>query len=104
SGSYWLPVECRGVAAGEWLQVAQRQDARLRIVEQPSDPRAVLPALAGPVQRIAAEAVDVLHGYGSSFTDRPVAADRSIASISLWRRTARSKSTSKGPPPRRAPV
>src|SRR5262245_48719748 len=97
-----LPVERRRLAAREGLQVAQRQDARLRIVEQPGDPRPVFPALAGPVQRIAAEAVDVFHGYGSSFTDRPIAADRSIASISLWRLTARSKSTSKGPPPRRA--
>ena len=37
-----------------------------------------------------------------TLTDRPVAEDRSIASISVWRCTARSKSTSKDAPPRRA--
>src|SRR5262245_50436805 len=40
----------------------------------------------------------------TSATDRPDAADRSIASISVWRRTARSKPTSNDPPPRSAPA
>src|SRR2546422_85951 len=102
----WLPIE-RGNrrAASERLQVAQRQEARLRVAEQLRDPLAVIPALAGPIQRVAAEAVDVVHVGGyvwSTLTDRPVAEDRSIASTSLWRWTARLKSTSKDPLPRRA--
>src|SRR6266851_736755 len=102
----WLPIERRHRrAASERLQVAQRQEARLRVAEQRGDPLAVISALAGPIQRVAAEAVDVVHvgGYvGSTLTDRPVAEDRSIASISLWRWTARLKSTSNDPLPRRA--
>src|SRR5262249_26593514 len=39
--------------------------------------------------------------HWASITVRPVADDRSIASISLWRRTARSKSTSNDPRPRK---
>jgi len=59
-----LPVECRRrLAPRERLQVAQRQDASFFGVEQPGDPLAVFPALAGPVQRVSAEAVDVFHGY-----------------------------------------
>ena len=42
------------------------------------------------------------HESQTSVTDRPVTDDRSIASISLWRCTARSKSTSNDPRPRRA--
>src|SRR5207244_7877434 len=96
-----LPIERRRRrAASERLQVAQRQYARLRVAEQRGDPRAVISAFAAPIQRITAETVDVLQvGIGggalphwSNLTDRPVAEERSIASISLWRWTARSKS------------
>src|SRR5437867_11277140 len=91
-----LPIERRSrLAASERLQVAQRQYARLRVGEQRGDPLAVIPALAGPIQRVTAEAVDVVHVGGqvdprwfphwTNLTDRPVAEDRSIASISLWR-------------------
>src|SRR5258706_16209570 len=101
---HWLPIERRRRATpGERLEVAQRQDARLRIVQQLADPLAVISALARPIQRVAAEAVDVFLHW-TNFTDWPVFDDRSIASISLWRWTARLKSTSKGPPPRRAPA
>src|SRR5262245_58655854 len=100
-----LPVERRHRrGADERFQVAQRQDARLGVIEQHGDPIAVLPTLADPIQRVAAEAIDVVHisqGY-ATVTDRPEAADRSIASISLWRWTARSKSTSNDPRPRKA--
>ena len=53
-----LPVErrCRR-APSERLQIPQRQQARLRVVEQLGDPVAVIAALAGAVQRIAAEAM-----------------------------------------------
>src|SRR6266542_1768221 len=97
-----LPIE-RGRCAttGERLQVAQREDARVGIVEQLADPLAVLSALADPIQRVAAEAVDVFLHW-TNFTGRPVFDDRSIASISLWRWTARLKSTSKDPRPSRA--
>src|SRR5882724_8152958 len=100
-----LPVERRDRrAARERFQLTQREQARLGVVEQRGDPGAVIAALAGAIQRVAAEAIDVLHlgGYASTFTDRPLAEDRSIASISAWRRTARLKSTSKDPLPRRA--
>ena len=57
-----LPIERRHRrAASERLQVAQRQEARVRIAEQLGDPVAVIPALAGPIQRVAAEAIDVVH-------------------------------------------
>src|SRR3989454_12852645 len=60
-----LPIERRRrLAASERLQVAQRQDARLQVGEQRGDPRAVIPALAGPIQRVTAEAVDVVHVGG----------------------------------------
>ena len=64
---HWLPVERRDRrAASERLQVAQRQEARLRIADQRGDPLVVIPTLAGPIQRVAAEAIDVFHvGYFS---------------------------------------
>src|SRR5499425_1255292 len=42
-GAYRLLVERRRLAAREGLQVAQGQDARLRVVEQPGDPWPVFP-------------------------------------------------------------
>src|SRR5262249_51305374 len=57
-------------------------------------------------RRLAVE-LDVVHHHPlgwSTLTHRPVTPDRSIASISVWRWTARLKSTSNDPPPRSAPA
>jgi hypothetical protein len=60
---HWLPIERRyRGAASERLQIAQGQETRLGVAEQGGDPLAVIPALADPIQRVAAEAVDVVHG------------------------------------------
>jgi hypothetical protein len=57
-----LPVERRrSRAAGERLQVAQRQDASVRVGEQLGDPLAIAAALARPIQGVTTEAVDVFH-------------------------------------------
>src|SRR5206468_10868943 len=83
-----LPIERqRPLVASERLQVAQGQDARLRVAEQRGDPLAVIAALAGPIQRIPAEAVDVLHGGGQVSSFSPTAPSR---------RTARSRRSAGG--------
>ena len=57
-----LPIERRyRRTASERLEIAQRQQARLGIAEQRGDPLTVIAPLAGPIQRVAAEAVDVVH-------------------------------------------
>ena len=55
------PVPRTQPYSNPFRQVAQRQDPGCRVAEQLGDPVAVIPALAGPIQRVAAEAMDVFH-------------------------------------------
>src|SRR4029077_20986607 len=57
-----LPIENRRRGtAGQRPQIAERQNARRRVIEQRGDPGGVPAALAGAVEWVAGKAVDLFH-------------------------------------------
>ncbi len=56
---------------GQRPQVAQRQNARRRIVEQRAHPRRIAPPLAGAVERIAGKAINLFHAADANHRAPP---------------------------------